>query len=260
MLYNVTRSIFASGKRPRSASAGSFEEFMRTVLIATALVGLSVCCLAGQAPQTETQAAQQPAASPATSNPPGEVSAHPDAHPAVDPAKMAAPAAATTAAPPSTRTYLIGAEDVLKIVIWNNAPMSGEFPVRPDGAISIPLLGDVIVANKTPQQVEEDISHRLVDGQLIRDPHVSVGLTAVHSKKYYIQGEVMKPGAYDLVVPTTVMEGLVNAGGFRDFANTRKIRILRGSQEFKFNYKQVSHGKSREQNIYLEPGDQIIVP
>jgi polysaccharide export outer membrane protein len=138
--------------------------------------------------------------------------------------------------------------------------MSGEFPVRPDGAISIPLLGDVMVAEKTPQQVEEEIAHRLIDGQLIRDPHVSVGLTAVHSKKYYIQGEVNRPGSYDLVVPTTIMEGLVNAGGFRDFANTRKIRILRGSQELHFNYNLVSHGKGREQNIYLEPGDQIIVP
>jgi polysaccharide export outer membrane protein len=232
---------------------------MRTVLIATALAGWSMWCLAAQAPEAGAQAAQQPAASPAPQNPPADASAHPVAGAAIDPAKMAAPAA-TKAAPTSSKVYVIGAEDVLKIVIWNNAPMSGEFPVRPDGAISIPLLGDVTVAEKTPQQVEEDIARRLVDGQLIRDPHVSVGLTAVHSKKYYIQGEVNKPGSYDLVVPTTIMEGLVNAGGFRDFANTRKIRILRGSQEFKFNYNQVSHGKNREQNIYLEPGDQIIVP
>jgi polysaccharide export outer membrane protein len=232
---------------------------MRTVLIATALAGWSMWCLAAQAPEAGAQAAQQPAASPAPQNPPADANARPAAGAAIDPAKMAAPAA-TKAAPPSSKVYVIGAEDVLKIVIWNNAPMSGEFPVRPDGAISIPLLGDVTVAEKTPQQVEEDIARRLVDGQLIRDPHVSVGLTAVHSKKYYIQGEVNKPGSYDLVVPTTIMEGLVNAGGFRDFANTRKIRILRGSQEFKFNYNQVSHGKNREQNIYLEPGDQIIVP
>ena len=232
---------------------------MRTVLIATALAGWSVWCLAAQVPEAGAQAAQQPAASPAPQNPPADASAHPVAGAAIDPAKMAAPAA-TKAAPPSSKVYVIGAEDVLKIVIWNNAPMSGEFPVRPDGAISIPLLGDVMVAEKTPQQVEEDITRRLVEGQLIRDPHVSVGLTAVHSKKYYIQGEVNKPGSYDLVVPTTIMEGLVNAGGFRDFANTRKIRILRGTQEFRFNYNQVSHGKNREQNIYLEPGDQIIVP
>ena len=233
---------------------------MRTVLIATALAGWSAWCLAGQAPEAGAQTPQQPAAAPAPQNPPPGASAHPAAGATIDPAKMAAPAAATKAAPSSAKVYVIGAEDVLKISIWNNAPMSGEFSVRPDGAISIPLLGDVMVAEKTPQQVEEDITRRLVDGQLIRDPHVSVGLTAVHSKKYYIQGEVNKPGSYDLVVPTTIMEGLVNAGGFRDFANTRKIRILRGTQEFKFNYNQVSHGKNREQNIYLEPGDQIIVP
>ena len=233
---------------------------MRTVLIATALAGWSAWCLAAQAPEAAPQAAQPPAASPAAQNPPADAGAHPAAGPSIDPVRMAAPAAATKAAPPSTKVYIIGAEDVLRIVIWNNTPMSGEFSVRPDGAISIPLLGDVMVSGSTPQQVEQDIAHRLVDGQLIRDPHVSVGLTAVHSKKYYIQGEVNKPGSYDLVVPTTIMEGLVNAGGFRDFANTRKIRILRGSQEFKFNYNQVSHGKNREQNIYLEPGDQIIVP
>jgi polysaccharide export outer membrane protein len=233
---------------------------MRTVLIATALAGLSAWCLASQSQEAATQPAQPPVASPAGQNPPADANAHLAAGVSIDPAKMAAPAAETKASSPNTKVYVIGAEDVLKIVIWNNAPMSGEFAVRPDGAISIPLLGDVMVADKTPQQVEVEVARRLVDGQLIRDPHVSVGLTAVHSKKYYIQGEVTRPGSYDLVVPTTVMEGLVNAGGFRDFANTRKIRILRGSQEFKFNYNQVSHGKNREQNIYLEPGDQIIVP
>jgi len=225
---------------------------MRSLVIATALAGWSVLCPAWTA--------QQPAATPAPQTQPADGSVRP-APATVDPVKMAAPSAANTkSTPPSTKAYIIGAEDVLKVVIWNNVPMSGEFPVRPDGAISIPLLGDVMVAEKTPQQVEEEITHRLVDGQLIRDPHVSVGLSAVHSKKYYIQGEVNRPGSYDLVVPTTVMEGLVNAGGFRDFANTRKIRILRGNQEFKFNYNQVSHGKNRDQNIYLEPGDQIIVP
>ena len=225
---------------------------MRTVLIATLLAGWSALFLAAQAPDAGAQAPLRSAALPPQ--------APPAAAAPVDLVKMAAPAAATKATPPSTKVYLIGAEDVLRISIWNNAPMSGEFPVRPDGAISIPLIGDVMVADKTPQQVEADISHKLVEGQLIREPHVSVGLSAVHSKKYYIQGEVNHSGSFDLVVPTTIMEGLVNAGGFRDFANTRKIRILRGSQEFRFNYNQVSHGKNREQNIYLEPGDQIIVP
>jgi len=132
--------------------------------------------------------------------------------------------------------------------------------VRPDGAISLPLVGDVQVADRTPQEVEKLITQRLKDGQLMLDPHVSVGLAAVHSKKFYLQGEVNRPGAYDLVVPLTVMEALVQAGGFHDFANTKKIRIQRGAQEFKFNYNEVSHGKHLEQNIYLQPRDIIIVP
>jgi len=82
----------------------------------------------------------------------------------------------------------------------------------------------------------------------------------VHSKKYYLQGEVLKPGSYPLLIPTTVLEALVNAGGFRDFANQKKIVILRGETRFRFNYKEVISGKKREQNIYLQPDDQIIVP
>ena len=73
-------------------------------------------------------------------------------------------------------------------------------------------------------------------------------------------GEVQKPGSYPLVVPTTVLEALVNAGGFREFANTKKIIILRNGKERRpFNYKDVTKGKRTEQNIMLQPGDQIIV-
>ena len=82
----------------------------------------------------------------------------------------------------------------------------------------------------------------------------------VNSKKYYLQGEVNRPGSYPLLIPTTILEALVNAGGFRDFANQKKIVILRGSARYQFNYKEVIAGKKREQNIYLQPGDQIIVP
>ena len=91
-------------------------------------------------------------------------------------------------------------------------------------------------------------------------PEVTVGVEKVNSKKYYIQGEVNKAGSYPLVIDTTVLEALVNAGGFRDFANTKKIVILRGTQRLKFNYHDVTHGKNMEQNILLKPGDQIIVP
>jgi polysaccharide export outer membrane protein len=82
----------------------------------------------------------------------------------------------------------------------------------------------------------------------------------VNSKKYYIHGEVNSPGSYTLVVPTTVLEGLANAHGFKEFANIKKIRILRGKEQLRFNYKDVSKGKHPEQNVYLQAGDVIVVP
>jgi polysaccharide export outer membrane protein len=88
-----------------------------------------------------------------------------------------------------------------------------------------------------------------------------VQVAQINSKKYFIQGEVLKPGPNPLVVPTNVLEALVNAGGFKDFANTKKIEIIRSTGErFKFNYKDVIHGKHMEQNILLKPGDIIVVP
>jgi len=213
------------------------------------------------APQAEKKAAEEQKA-PAEVAAPATAATAPDGSSAVDPGKLAAPAAAGagSTAPINQKTYIIGAEDVVRVIVWANPGLSGDFMVRPDGAISLPLVGDIQVAERTPQQVEALVTQTLKDKKLMLDPHVSIGLAAVHSKKYYIPGEVNKPGAYDLVVPLTVMEALVQAGGFRDFANTKKIRIQRGGKEFKFNYNWVSHGKHLELNIYLEPRDIIIVP
>jgi polysaccharide export outer membrane protein len=130
--------------------------------------------------------------------------------------------------------------------------------VRPDGKVSIPLIGEVQAAGKTPEQLSASISEGLQ--KVMVHPEVTVGVEKVNSKKYYIQGEVNKPGAYPLVIDTTVLEALVNAGGFREFANSKKIVILRGSDRLKFNYHEVTHGKKMEQNILVKPGDQIIVP
>jgi polysaccharide export outer membrane protein len=146
---------------------------------------------------------------------------------------------------------------VIFVKVWRDNDVSGQFLVRPDGRISVPLIGDVTASGRTPEQLEKDIADRL--SKFIKDPQVNVGILAVGSKKYFILGEVNKPGSFPLVVPTNVLEALVNAGGFRDFANTSKILILRGSKVITFNYKQVTRGKKPEQNIFLEPGDKIIV-
>jgi polysaccharide export outer membrane protein len=195
-------------------------------------------------------AAQQPAgdAPPAATTP----ETAPDAKPAAD-FKPAPNAAAV-----DPKAYIIGAEDVISIRVWREPENSGNFTVRPDGKVSIPLIGEVQAAGKTPEQLSASISEGLQ--KVMVHPEVTVGVEKVNSKKYYIQGEVNKPGAYPLVIDTTVLEALVNAGGFREFANSKKIVILRGSDRLKFNYHEVTHGKKMEQNILVKPGDQIIVP
>jgi polysaccharide export outer membrane protein len=179
---------------------------------------------------------------------------------AADPAKMGAPKTQESA--PSavdTRTFVLGAEDVIAIKVWREPELSGQFVVRPDGKISLPLVNEIQASGLTPKQLEKALSDGL--SKFINQPEVTVQVTTVNSRKYYIQGEVQRPGAYPLVVPTTVLEALVNAGGFREFANTKKITVLRnGRERMRFNYKDVTRGKHPEQNIQLQPGDQIIVP
>jgi polysaccharide export outer membrane protein len=155
-------------------------------------------------------------------------------------------------------TYEIGPEDLLLIRVWREPELSGQFPVRPDGFISLPLVNEVQASGLTPEQLAATIAKGL--DRYMTQPEVSVAVLQVNSKKYFIIGEIQKPGAYPLTVPTTVLEALVNAGGFRDFANPKKIVVMRGNERFKFNYKEVIAGKKLEQNILLESGDQIIVP
>jgi polysaccharide biosynthesis/export protein len=160
--------------------------------------------------------------------------------------------------PISDNAYVVGAEDVLAVTVWHEAELSRPVIVRPDGKITLPLVGEITAAGLTLPQLTAVIAAGLKKYMI--SPEVSVSVQAVNSKKFYIQGEVLRPGAYPLVVPTTVMEGLANAGGFRDFANLRKITILRGLERLRFNYKEVRSGKHLDQNILLQPGDQIIVP
>jgi polysaccharide biosynthesis/export protein len=157
-----------------------------------------------------------------------------------------------------TKTYIIGAEDVLYIKVWNEPQLTSAYTVRPDGRISMPLIGEVQAATLTPVALGAAITKSL--SEFINHPDVSVSIQQVNSKKYFIMGEVQRTGSFPLVVPTTVMEALVNAGGFKDFAKKKDIVIIRGSQRFKFNYNDVYKGKKREQDIQLEAGDQIIVP
>ena len=156
------------------------------------------------------------------------------------------------------RTYKIGAQDVIGVRVWREGELSGNFVVRPDGKISMPLAGEIAADGATPDELKGRIVEAL--SQFMNRPEVTLEVRQVNSKRYFITGEVGKTGAYVIVQPITVLEALSNAGGLRDFANGKKIVIMRGNERLKFNYKEVIKGKKLDQNVQLQPGDHIIVP
>ncbi len=181
------------------------------------------------------------------------------AQPESDPAKLARPPDnASPKAAPEEHPFILGAEDQITVLIYGSAEFSGTHLIRPDGKITMPFLGDMTAAGLSPVELGNSIRERLK--KYIVDPDVSVSVNAVNSKRFFIQGEVNKAGAFPLLVPTKVLEALVNAGGFKDFANQKKIVVMRMTGErLNFNYKEVIKGKKMEQNVYLKPGDIIIV-
>jgi polysaccharide export outer membrane protein len=181
----------------------------------------------------------------------------------IDPSKLAQPrdpevAKAAARMPINDAPFILGAEDQIQIMVLNGPEFSGSHMIRPDGKITINLVGEVKASGVTPEELGNTLKERLK--KYIVEPDVSVQVLAVRSRRFYIQGEVNKPGEYPLVTPVRVLEALVNAGGFRDFANQKKIVIMTPSGDRKnFNYKEVIKGKHMEQNIYLNPGDIILV-
>jgi len=160
-------------------------------------------------------------------------------------------------------SYVIGNDDKLDINVWKEAELSKVIPVRSDGKISLPLVGEIQASGRTPLQLEQVISEKLK--AYMTDPEVTVIVEQVNSKKYNILGEVGKPGSYPLTLSTTIMDAIASAGGFRDFAKKSDVYILRenpdGTQtRINFNYKQFIKGKHLDQNVKIEPQDTIIVP
>jgi len=168
------------------------------------------------------------------------------------------------AAAPATQdaSYVIGPQDVLSISVWKEAELTQSVPVRPDGKISMPLLNDVQAAGLTPTQLANEITAGLK--KFVTDPQVTVIVTQINSQRIYVLGEVGRAGAYPLLPGMTILQGLSSAGGFTQFANTKKIYMLRtenGKQtKYPFNYKDVIAGKHAEENLALKAGDTIVVP
>lgn len=158
-------------------------------------------------------------------------------------------------------TYIIGADDTLYISVWKEQDLTQTLPVRADGMISMPLLNDVQAAGLTPMQLGSAISEKLK--KYISDPHVTVVVTQMNSKRVYVTGEVLHSGAMTLTPQMTVLQALASAG-FTQFANTKGIYVLRNEngeqKKFPVNYKHIIKGDSSSQNIVLKPGDTIVVP
>jgi polysaccharide export outer membrane protein len=159
--------------------------------------------------------------------------------------------------------YVIGAEDVLVINVWKEPDISRSVTVRLDGAISLPLVGEVQAAGKTTMQLKNEITKKLQ--AYISEPEVAVIVQQMMSKRFNVLGEVVKPGSYLLTNSTTVLDAIALAGGFRDFAKQKAIYVLRHHPDgtetrLPFNYKDVVKGKNTEQNIRLEARDSVVVP
>jgi polysaccharide export outer membrane protein len=164
---------------------------------------------------------------------------------------------------PHDAAYIIGASDMLSINVWKEPDVSRVIPVRSDGKISLPLVGEIQASGRTPMQLEQEITTKLKT--YISDPEVTVMVQESKSQKFNILGMVAKPGSYPLVSSTTVLDAIALAGGFRDFAKKKSVYILRKDalgqpQRMPFNYKDVITGKSPEQNIQLHSDDTIVVP
>jgi polysaccharide biosynthesis/export protein len=171
--------------------------------------------------------------------------------------KTTTPASASQAGP----EYVIGPDDTLHIAVWREADLTASLPVRPDGKISLPLLDDVQAAGLTPKQLADSITEKLK--KYVADPRVTVVVTAINSKRIFINGEVLHPGPMPMLPSMTVLQALSSAG-LNQFAKIKGIYVLRmqngKQQKLAVNYKKLLKGEQIEQNYLLQPGDTIVVP
>lgn len=163
----------------------------------------------------------------------------------------------------SLDSYKIGSGDVLEIVTWKEPDFSREeVLVRIDGKITFPLLGDIQASGRTPLQVKKEIEKGLKD--FVNNPIVTVTVNSPGSQKFYILGEVVNTGEYNLIKDLTVLQAFALAGGFTEWASKKEIILLRnenGKEKIiRVNYKNIIQGKDFSQNIHIKANDTIIVP
>jgi polysaccharide biosynthesis/export protein len=157
--------------------------------------------------------------------------------------------------------YVIGPSDVLSVTVWKEPGLTASLLVRPDGMISMPLVGDIAARGLRPLQLAEEITQKLK--KYIQDPNVSIVLTQINSRKVFLLGEIAKRGPIEMTSGMRLIEAISSAGGLTDYANQKKIYILRSEggpqQKISVRYKEALKGNN-EFNVLLKPGDTIVVP
>ena len=158
--------------------------------------------------------------------------------------------------------YRIGAGDVLQLFVWKEPDLTREITVRFDGKVTVPLLGDLEAVGRTPQGLSDEISASLA--RFLAAPQVTLGVLHANSARFHVLGQVAKPGDFPLTRRTTILQALALAGGFKEFAKTDSILIIRqegeGETALPFNYKKIEGGRDLSQDTVLRPGDTILVP
>lgn len=160
--------------------------------------------------------------------------------------------------------YRVGKEDVLDVSVWRDGDLSRTVPVRPDGFISLPMVGELKAEGHTPQELEKQIKERLT--AYVQDPKVTVIVREVNSRRIYVTGEVARPGMYPLRGQVSVIQAIALAGGFSDFANTDGIVIIRNAENGKqipVRYSDLVSAEDGEdvmRDFPLLPGDTVVVP
>jgi polysaccharide export outer membrane protein len=224
---------------------------------------LTTLVLAGLALQPAAARAQSrsgpPVPAPVARRAPAQAPTPP---PATAPAPEAARAAAATSARPwNEQEYRLGPGDKLRVEVYREAQLSQSLQVRPDGRITLPLIGDMAATGRTPAELREAISTSLKE--YVTNPVVTVIVQEAIAAQVYVIGEVTRPGAQILQGPLTVLQALAQAGGLKEFADKSDVRILRPgaggtTQTIPFDYKEAVRG--RIQPMLLQPGDTVIVP
>jgi len=159
-------------------------------------------------------------------------------------------------------SYLIGAGDVLEVIVWREPELSRTVSVRPDGKISLPLVDDIQAAQSTLPELKKRITDTMAD--FVESPSVYIMLQENRSKSYYMVGMIARPGVFLLERDTSVLQAIATAGGLTEWAKKDDIVILRNGPEgdfwIEFDYEKLVSGKDIAQNILLKPGDVIVVP